>query len=175
MDRSSRTARRNFLVNAKLQLSVVLPMAGCVFAFTLVYAITYAVASHGELGPAADGLERLGYLVTGTYFALATLATLLLGILVTHRVAGPVGVIEEAVKKLRDEDYEVRLELRENDLLWPLAGELKELAGALRTARSSREELRHELRSALEAGDGKRALELLDRGGPAEDSVGTAA
>ena len=108
-----------------MQLSIALSMVGTLLVMSVAYAASYVTIGRQEIGPTSDSVQRLGMLVTGLYFSVALLATLFVGVIVTHRIAGPAALIEIAVRGLREGDYTRRLTLRKRDHMQSLAAELR--------------------------------------------------
>ncbi len=70
------------------------------------------------------------YLLAGNL--LAAIAVLLLGILYTHRVAGPIYQIERRLGRLRDGDLKVSFAVRKHDQFHSLADALNDAMGSIR-------------------------------------------
>ncbi|MBK8980379.1 MAG: hypothetical protein IPM29_31140 [Planctomycetes bacterium] len=145
-------ARKERLVNARMQLSVVVPMGAASLFLTTVYLVGVLLATGNDMGPSSESLRRMSYLVTGVYFVLVFVASALVGVMSTHRIAGPARVIEQAVRGMRQHDYSLRLTLRRRDHLKSLAAELAALRQDLREADVRREALYDELSRALAEG-----------------------
>ncbi len=148
--------RKKFLVSAPLQVSVALSVLGTVVLFTGVYAV--AILLVGSDGSSWDDLSsqaatRLGMLVTGVYFLLVLLAVFVVAIRSTHRIAGPLGVIEAAARGMLEGDLEQRLELRDRDHLKSLAEAMTEIRKRWQTEREARRDYHVRFRQALEEGD----------------------
>lgn len=123
--------RRQFLVDRQMQLSVVLSMGAVLVCLTMAYVGSVFLFDTGGVGPNSAEIRRLAFVIPGLYFGLVLLATMLVGVVVTQRIAGPARVIEDAVRGLRENDYARRLSLRERDHLKSLAAELAAFRGEL--------------------------------------------
>lgn len=153
--------RRSILVDPHMQLSIVFSMVGVLLLLSVAYAISVVYFSQADTGPTSSSVQRLGLLVTGIYFLLSILVTSVVGVIATHRVAGPALVIERAVRALRVGDYDMRLSLRRRDYLKPVATELAALREELVQQEAAREALLAQLQATLPDKDYELACDLI--------------
>lgn len=152
--------RKQHLVQHRLQLDVALSMVATLTALTVLFGVSLFVFS----GPVIEGTSAatrwMAFGVTGLYFLLAACVTLVVGVRVTQRIAGPAQQIEAAVRGLREGDLGVRLELRRSDHLQSLAGEVAALREDLRANREARDECAQRIQAALLEGELERVREV---------------
>lgn len=155
--------RRNYVTDLRMQLSVSLSMVGMLVAVCLVYAVTvWLMSDWGSVSEewTSNEATNLGMLVNGIFFVVALLASIVVSIFATHRIAGPAMVIERAVRGLCDGDYEKRLTLRDKDHLKTLAAAVRELRTKMLEERRAQKRLHIQMESALGSGDAELALKL---------------
>ena len=141
MRRAGRPAyrRRKFIVNPPFQYRFVGAMLGFVFVLMLAILAGIYFALWGTLYT----FELLHDPVTVSLFTMAGLAVALellllapfviwIGILMTHKVAGPLVRIYGALSQMAEGDFDVHLTLRKGDALIELADGINRLAAALR-------------------------------------------
>lgn len=166
--------RRKYLIDAGLQLPLVGSMVMTCAILTLAYLVGIQVSSVHDVGPDSVALRWFGALITGAYFAVVLIATLVTGIRATNRVAGPARLIESAVRGLRRREYDHRLTLRERDCLKSLAHEVAALRDEIQADERARGELLELLVDAIDAGDRVAARNLarcaLTRAGASGES-----
>lgn len=169
-----RTIRKQYLVDGRMQLSVALSMGSALLLFTGVSVGTVLFATADDLGPDSDALRRTGLVVTGAYFLLVFAVTMVCGVIATQRIAGPARVIEQAVRGMREGDWDRRLTLRRRDHLKSLAAELAALRDELRAQASERHRRDRLLIQALGEGRYDDALALCAEGPRAPDRASAA-
>jgi len=153
--------RERYLVNARLQWAIMLPLVATVAVVALAHASAIYLGGEALDTLSAEETRRL-FLRSGLiYYGLSLALLAALAIFLTHRIAGPVLVIERAVRGLRRGEYEHRLELRPRDFLQLLAAAVSELRDDLREQDERRRSLIEEVASRLEAGDAAGARKLL--------------
>lgn len=150
---SIRLPRTQRLLDVSLQLSIPLSMCGTLLFLTAVYVVSFAWFGGDVLGEDSRGLQRLGLVVTGAYLLVSLAATFAVGVLVTHRIAGPIRVIRAALGGMRVGDFDRRLVLRRRDHLHPLAAEVSAFREELRSERAGRRAALDQLEAALARGD----------------------
>ncbi len=143
-----------------MQLTVVFSMVGVHFALSLVYVLTMLFGSPDDLGPTSADARNLGIAVAGLYFGLGLFVTTVVGLVVTQRIAGPVIVIERAVRGIRSGDFTQRTHLRSGDHLVSLASEVGALQDSLGEVRAERSRLLKSLAEALTVRDIGTAVRL---------------
>ncbi len=156
--RSTRVMRKQRLLNVSLQLSIPLAMCGTLLFLTAVFVASFAWFGDDVIGEDSRGFQRLALVVTGAYLLVSLVATFAVGVLVTHRIAGPIRVIQSALGGMRVGDFGRRLVLRRRDHLQPLALEFSALREELLTERAGRFAALDRLETALARGDLDHAL-----------------
>jgi hypothetical protein len=151
--------RRQVLVDRRFQLKYVagLSLGGASLCVAFGGAVWLALHQAREaLGPEAQstlqGTETTVLVLTAFMAALMVGVLWLVGLLVTHRVAGPVRVLQEQFRALGDGRFPRWRPLRTHDELRDLFGEFHAAVDALR--RRELEEL-SALESVLAGGDGR--------------------
>ena len=131
--------RRQYLVNRPLQYRFV----GALLLFFLVLAVVVIlgiyVALWGTLysfelhqDPLTVALFRtVGWVVAVELLLLAPLV-FLVGVFISHKVAGPLVRIHAVLAQMAEGRYDIRLTLRKGDALTELADDINRLAAALR-------------------------------------------
>jgi hypothetical protein len=150
---STRVMRTQRLLDVSLQLSIPLSMCATLLFLTAVYIATFAWFGGDAIGEDSRGFQRLALVVTGAYLLVSLAATFAVGVLVTHRIAGPIRVIQSALGGMRVGDFGRRLVLRRRDHLQPLAAEVSALREELLAERESRRAALGRLETALSRGD----------------------
>ena len=131
--------RRTWLVNRPLQLRFVKAMLVilCVMAVASVVAVFIAirltrVSFQLASEPAIRALlDSVGWLIFLELLAL-TPVVVCLGILLTHKVAGPLLRIQAALAQMAKGNFDIHLTLRKQDELIELAEVVNQLADSLR-------------------------------------------
>ena len=159
--KNDQNKRKTFLVDAKLQLSITLPMALVLVVASAGYIVSFSLLADRNLGPTSAALIRQGHITTAVFFMIAFMGSVLVGLRVTHRIAGPIMVIERAVRGLREGRHDYRLQLRKNDHMKSLASEVAQLSEELQARENEHAELLEELRNASWNGDQDAIRKLL--------------
>ncbi len=135
--------RRHFLVNRPLQFRFVgaLLLFLCVLTVATLGAIYFAL--WGTLytfelldDPVMISLFTNAGLVLATELLVLAPAIVWMGILLTHKIAGPLVRIHAALVQMTQGNFDVRIKLRKGDSLLDLADDVNRLAASLRTRRS---------------------------------------
>lgn len=143
-----------------MQLTVVFSMVGAHFTLSLIYVLAMLFGTPDDLGPTSADARNLGIAVAGLYFGLGLFVTTVVGLVVTQRIAGPVIVIERAVRGIRSGDFTQRTHLRSGDHLVSLATEVGALQDDLGAVRTERNMLLESLGEALSVRDFGTAVRL---------------
>jgi hypothetical protein len=162
--------RERYLVDPHLQLTLALPMLAILVVVALAYiAAIYLLPGHVALNTlTAEETRNLFLRSNLIYFGLAGAALTSSAIYLTHRIAGPAGVIERAVRSMQGGDDSPRLALRPNDSLQSLAVAVTELYDRLREQEEQRQQLIEEIATRLDANDLAEARKLLVQLGASE-------
>ena len=154
-----RFKRRIFLVDTRIQMTLGLYVVAVMLGIGALYAVAFVVLPSSEALVNMDSAQTRDVLIRGTavYFALATAILFTVTLLLTHRIAGPVFVIERCLRAMVAGDYSVRVSLRKRDQLKSLAGLVEEL----RLKILDEHEQRNSLAACLNEGDVEGAKELL--------------
>lgn len=129
----SKYKRRKKLINPRLQLWMTGVFLGLTFLSLLMQLLLFmllmsqvalTLPNDGEL--MWDQINERLYFVIGVSFAVFLPLTLLVGILTTFRVAGPVFVFHRFLKNIREGNDPGVLNLRKGDKLRDLADSLNE-------------------------------------------------
>ena len=164
--------RERYFVDPRLQLTLALPM----LAILVVVALAYVAAIYLLPGQAvldtmtAEETRSLFLRANLTYFGLAGAALATSAIYLTHRIAGPAGVIERAVRSMQCGGDPPRLTLRPRDSLGSLATAVTELNNRLREREEQRRQIIEEVAARLDANDLAEARKLLVQLGVSEAS-----
>ncbi len=155
--------KRRYLIDWRLQLSLVLPLLGVLGIVGLAYAAAiYVLPGEAALtAMTAKETRTLFFYANSIYYAIAIAALLSVALFLSHRVAGPAQVIERAVRGLRRGNYEERTSLRPSDRLVTLAEAVAELREHLREQNSRRRHLLQQVAARLDADEIAEARELL--------------
>ena len=144
MSRQTRTfRRRRWIVQPRYQWNVA---AG--FAFFIVL---FAVVTLGLMYYALWSTLRIFQLTQDVIFVavfqtaawMVTIEVLVvipfvvfLGILLTHRMVGPLSRVQKALEEITHGNFDVHVQLREGDVLLDLGNTINRMAAALRRGRS---------------------------------------
>ena len=145
--------RKSFLINPKLQLSITLPIALVMGVACVGYLISFNVLAEPRVLPESSAFVRQGHIATAAFSLTAFLVSIVVGLRVAHRIAGPVVVVERAVRGLREGRHDYRLQLRKDDLLKSLANEVACLSEEMQARDQEDARLKEELRNAAWDGD----------------------
>lgn len=139
MKRSTRHRRRQYVVNRPLQfrfvnamvLIITLMAIGTVLSVFLALWLTLRTFGlHSD--PVILPLFTTVGLTVMVLLVLIMPVVIVLGILLTHKVAGPLVRIQAALRQMAQGDYNIHLALRKGDDLIELADHINRLAQALR-------------------------------------------
>jgi prepilin-type N-terminal cleavage/methylation domain-containing protein len=155
--------RRRYFIDARLQLSLALPLLGVLAIVALAYAAAiYLLPGKMALETmTAEETRALFLRANLVYFAIAAVLLGAVAIFLAHRIAGPAQVIEAALRGLLRGRYDQRLALRPGDSLTSLAAAVNELRAQLRERDERQERLLRELEACLAANDLAAARALL--------------
>ncbi|UCE85985.1 MAG: hypothetical protein JSU66_16940 [Deltaproteobacteria bacterium] len=154
--------RARYLIEARTQLAVALPL----LAIPVVVALAYAAAVYVLPGEAALGALRpeearnIAFRAGVVYLAFAAVAMGAAAVFLTHRFVGPAWVIERAIRAFGRGDYDQRVALRPRDHLQSLAAAVVEFRDQLRADDLRRRHMARELLSRLDEEDLKGARDL---------------
>jgi signal transduction histidine kinase len=168
----SRHRRRQYLISRRFQIKyislILLFMFGtAIVTGYMVYVTTWVMFGEKLAAVYPQGLllevvKNVNMVLLLRLIFLSPLV-ILVGLILSHRIAGPIYRIREQLKKIRRGDYEADIRLREKDELKDLADEVNELSGNLGRARNERlstlrslSEKMDGLEAAVIAGDGSR-------------------
>ena len=137
---------KNYLIHGPLQIYLstiylIFFFYGALIAFGVFYwLITGTMAGWNEREALANQLMITRVLqVNGLWFLLVIAAcaalTIPLGILLTHKIGGPVFVIRRQIRALVEGDFSARIHLRKEDYLVDVMEDLNRLADRLETGK----------------------------------------
>lgn len=155
--------RRKYLIDRTLQVGIAVPVVSAMAGIALMSAVAVLVF----LGREGDTLMMVSeirsnlLLVIGVYFVLAVMVVTIVTLVETHRFAGPIYVISQAIEGMRTGNYDHRLTLRKRDFLKGLAAQLDGLREIWAARERSWEEARLFLADALARGDVEGARRML--------------
>ncbi len=155
--------RQRYLIEARTQLAVALPL----LAIPLVVALAYALAVYVLPGEAAlsaltpEEARNISFRASVVYLGFGAVAMAAAAVFLTHRFVGPAWVIERAIRGMSAGEYDQRVSLRPRDHLQSLASALMDLRDQLREQDERRRQLVRELASRLDEEDVKGARDLL--------------
>lgn len=165
--------KRQYLLDRASQLPFALLILGILVGIgTLYAAAVYFLAGTHLLRGTPVGEMRLVLLLIHTGYGLIGGGIFFLAVLLlTHRFVGPAYVMEQAVRKLRTQDFTARLSLRKRDYHKGLAEQLRLLRDELAEQQDARTLAHERLEALLEAGQVREALTVVRdlRRRPAED------
>ena len=135
---------KNYLLNPQMQLRItiyfmVLGLAIWGFMLALLHNQTQEVqsilANTSEVAIATQK-EVAGILgdilkVASAFFLISLIGAFVYGVIVSHRIAGPMFAATQLIKELRNGNYKARRQIRPYDELSPVIDELNQLAGDL--------------------------------------------
>jgi len=139
---------KNYIINKPFQtrltyyfVAISIGLFG-LFIFSLNYHLDemrFVIANVADYPMAAQLRveEQIGQLTNTTYafFALALISSIIYGVVISHRIAGPMFAILAFIKNLKAGDYDSKRSLRPYDELTPIMDELHELAEQLKSKR----------------------------------------
>ena len=162
--------RDRYFVDPRLQLALALPMLAIlgVVAFAYVAAVYVLPGEFALKTMTAEETRSLFLRANLIYLSLAGAGLTASAIYLTHRIAGPVGVIERAVRSMRGGDYSPRLALRPSDYLQSLAEAVSDLRNQLSEQEEQRQRLVKEVVAHLDVNDLAEARSLLAQLGASE-------
>ena len=163
--------RERYVIDARLQLALALPLLGilAVVAFAYVAAIYLLPGENVLKSMTADETRSLFMRANIIYFGIAAAAVSAAAVYLSHRIAGPLLVIERALHAMQRGDYSQRLSLRPRDFLQSLAAAVTELRSQLAEESERRSRLAEEVAERLDANDWAEARKLLVQLGSPEE------
>ena len=117
----------------------------------------------------ADETRSLFMRANIIYFGIAAAGVGAAAVYLTHRIAGPLVVIERALQAMQRGDYSQRLSLRPRDFLHSLVAAVAELRSRLAEEAEQRRRLVEEVAERLDANDWAEARKLLVQLGSPEE------
>ena len=159
---SAKNRRTRFLVNRKLQLGMSFQIVAYVYLYLVLFALlaNYSALKTVVFGTGGDAdyiaaVERLEVFVEVMVLPLILtfLCLWLHGILFSHRLAGPIYRIKQALSQARSGNLSMDVKLRERDYFQDICDELNGLCGRLRGDMAHCRELSGRLADAAEALD----------------------
>ncbi len=162
--------RDRYFVDPRLQLALALPMLAILVVVALAYvAAVYVLPGEFALKTmTAEETRSLFLRANLTYLGLAGAALAASAIYLAHRIAGPAGVLERAVRSMQGGDYSPRLALRPRDYLQSLAEAVTDLRNQLSEQEEQRRQLVKEVAARLDVNDLAEARKLLAQLGESE-------
>jgi methyl-accepting chemotaxis protein len=133
--------RKRYFVERQLQMRfarfvLMFMLAGCVVTGLAVFYATFMVLSDKLVGvyPQSRLVEIFGSLYGALFMALLLAVPVIVyaAIVLSHRVAGPLPKIYQALKEIGNGNFEVYITLRKKDELKELAQTINEMAASLR-------------------------------------------
>lgn len=123
------TQRKNYFINAKFQLKYSFLLAGLgtlisvIIALAILYFLnkTLTIFSIAGLSTIPTLMEILSEQMTDLFisiaflFAIQVICLLLIGIYTTHKICGPIYVLERSLKKIIKGTYAEKMSLRKSD------------------------------------------------------------
>ena len=121
--------RRKYINDPKLQGAVAAYVVGSLFFVAANYVVALLVFGVNAYVP-QSGAEVRGLMIqmSVVFASLAAIHMVVLAIVLTHRVVGPMQVLEKALKGMRKGDYSKRMTLRKRDYLKSLSAEIQKLS-----------------------------------------------
>lgn len=162
--------RTRYFIEPRLQLALALPMVATLLVVGLAYVAAIYVLP-GELAlktMTAEETQRLFLRANLIYFSLAVVGIGANAIYLSHRIVGPAGVIERAVRGMTGGDSSLRLSLRAGDYFGSLASATTDLRDQLCELDEQRRQLVEEAITRLDAHDLAEVRKLLVQLGGSE-------
>ena len=162
-DNSHASRRQRYFVDPKLQLSLALPLVGIVAIVGVAYvAALYLLPGETAIrSMTAEETRSLFLRANVIYFLIAAAGLGFVAVFLTHRIAGPVHVVEDALRAMTRGELDRRLALRPNDAMKSLAATARNLRDHLRHADEERQRLIKQASTRLEANDTASVRDLL--------------
>lgn len=165
-----RRKQLNINVKSEFQRWLLWRIFGVVLLSALVAALVlYFYARHETVTSFYDAhikLRRVSDLLLPVVLSgvgVSLLGGLALALFLPQKIAGPLYNIERTLGRVRDGSLLPRVKLRENDCLEEMAAEVNRTLDFMHKEVENTQELQHQIRSALDAGDVTCARELLQR------------
>jgi hypothetical protein len=152
----TQSRRRQLLVDPRLQWSIALPVVLAVLVTVLPFVGMLLLIPGGrqeQLPESSQQAFRMSWLTTGGYFGLVLGVMLLALLRATHRIAGPILVIERGLRGLAAGDDLARLTIRQRDAAQGLSQAACLVRQCLVDERAMRRRLLLDLEAQLAAGD----------------------
>lgn len=164
--------RGTYIVDRQLQFGFLFHFIGSLLGIAALYVMAvYVLPGRGALEElSADEIRTFLMRSNLVYFVIALGLLATLSVLLTHRVAGPARVIENAVDGIRTGDFDRRLTLRKRDYMKGLAAAVAQLSVHLRKANAERLTVLRAIDRCLEENDLPAARELLHQLGLPEEA-----
>ena len=164
-DKPQAFRRRQIIVDRRFQVRATVNVLVILACFALFFGAAIAIIPNEHAFDLITGEQVRSLIlgVNGIWFAALAIGMGFLVMLATHRVAGPAWVLKQAIEGFMAGDYSRRTRLREKDYLQDLAQTVGQLAEHLRAEEEAHRRLIAGIRSRLEAGEAKAALEYLEQ------------
>ncbi|MCA9319815.1 MAG: hypothetical protein KDB53_03725 [Planctomycetes bacterium] len=161
---SPRVPRRQYLVDRKMQLRIIVSSAGLVAFAGLFCGLAGALLPGDELFGRLSGQEIRSVIVSaiGVFFVMGILIVAAGAMVFTHRVAGPSMVIERALHGMTEGDFKRRLNLRKDDHLKSLAAAATRVSKHLQESQQRQRDLLGEIDRLLDEEDLTAMKSLLE-------------
>ena len=136
--------RRYFFVQKRLQSKYILVAVVCSLLAALLtggmYALYWSIANKVIIGenPAMWNTYREANVVAGCILALWLVLVTIATLVISNKIFGPLGRIQNYVKRVSEGNFGERITLRKGDDLMPLADALNEMAENLLKRRVSK-------------------------------------
>lgn len=136
--------RKYFFVQKRLQLKYILvAVVSSLLAALLtggMYALYWSIANKVIIGenPAMWSTYREANVVAGCILALWLVLVTIVSLITSHKIFGPLGKIQNYIKRVGEGNFEERITLRKGDDLIPLAEALNEMVENLKRTQQRR-------------------------------------
>ncbi|MFA5146600.1 MAG: methyl-accepting chemotaxis protein [Candidatus Omnitrophota bacterium] len=168
METSHRNRRRNYFIKKRFQTSFIikfcsLVVLGAVISGAIIYAMSKATVtttfddSRLTIKSTADFILPAVLLASAVVIIVIGLATIVMTLFTSHRIAGPLYRMEKDVGHVALGNFNKRFSLRHGDEIKPLAESLDAMVSMLRVEINTIKDLVRELNSdaaAIEKDDG---------------------
>jgi len=130
--------RKYFFIQKRLQSKYILVAVVCSLLAALltggIYALYWSIANKVIIGenPAMWNTYREANVVAGCILALWLVLVTIASLVISNKIFGPLGRIQNYIKKVSEGDFEERITLRKGDDLAPLVDALNEMVGNLK-------------------------------------------
>lgn len=154
--------RRSIVVDPTMQWPAALAVGGVILGALVLMSIARYLQSGPDVADlSGEGAARLAVIWNAVFLVFVLAAVVTYVLILTHRVAGPARVLEEAIAGMAENDFERRIHLRRRDYLRRLAAGISDLSDKMRRDRDRQRNALDRIERDLKAGDAEAARKSL--------------